>query len=236
MFSRINALTLILPWRDLHPCGRSPRLASFAAGWTPMPVSATTGPPTAMTRIYRGLTCSIGTLRYRKAVKRDGRASKPVEQARAGRGDLGVYRMADYTQIIPQILPADAGMFASVNSIVIAAARPASSTAAAPSTGPAGPSRCSRSSIWPTCAAPGQCTAVALVECANGMIATIDPSTSRPRGMPGALDLTMEVWGDGGTARIDIFADRVEVVNSEGHARYDRIGPDMNAAMIDAWV
>ena len=35
-----------------------------------------------------------------------------------------------------------------------------------------------------------------LVECTDGMIVTIDPSMSRPRGMPGALDLVMEVWGN----------------------------------------
>jgi predicted dehydrogenase len=79
-------------------------------------------------------------------------------------------------------------------------------------------------------------TAIVLVQCANGMIATIDPSMSRPRGMPGALDLVMRVWGERGAATVDIFAERVESVNDQGFVERLDAGPDMDAAMIEAWV
>jgi myo-inositol 2-dehydrogenase/D-chiro-inositol 1-dehydrogenase len=83
---------------------------------------------------------------------------------------------------------------------------------------------------------PVEDTAVVLVQCANGMIATIDPSMSRPRGMPGALDLTMKVWAEHGTAEVDIFASRVESVDEQGSLRRHLVGADMDAAMIGDWV
>lgn len=79
-------------------------------------------------------------------------------------------------------------------------------------------------------------TAVVLVECSDGMIVTIDPSMSRPSGMPGALDLTMKVWAERAAATVDIFARRVESVNALGHLENQLVGPDMDAAMIGAWV
>jgi predicted dehydrogenase len=80
-------------------------------------------------------------------------------------------------------------------------------------------------------------TALVLVECTGGMIATVDPSMSRPRGMPGALDLTMQVWGENGTATLDVFRERLDAVDHEGVLRHRRgFGEDMNAAMIDDWV
>jgi predicted dehydrogenase len=79
-------------------------------------------------------------------------------------------------------------------------------------------------------------TAIVLAECANGMIATIDPSMSRPRGMPGALDLVMRVWGERGAATVDVFAERIDVVDDRGHGARLDIGYDMDASMIDAWV
>jgi predicted dehydrogenase len=79
-------------------------------------------------------------------------------------------------------------------------------------------------------------TAAVLVECTNGMIATIDPSMSRPRGMPGALDLVMDVWGELGTAKLDVFAEHVESVDAQGVTHRQLIGGDMDALMISDWV
>lgn len=39
-------------------------------------------------------------------------------------------------------------------------------------------------------------TAAVLVRCSNGLVVSLDPSMSRPRGMPGALDLTLKVWAE----------------------------------------
>ncbi len=79
-------------------------------------------------------------------------------------------------------------------------------------------------------------TAIALVTCANGMIVTIDPSMSRPRGMPGALDLVMEVWGEHGKARLDIFADGIDMVDREGVLSHRHFDDAMSASMISAWI
>lgn len=79
-------------------------------------------------------------------------------------------------------------------------------------------------------------TAIALVTCANGMIVTIDPSMSRPRGMPGALDLVMEVWGERGKARLDIFADGIDMADREGVLSHRHLDDAMSASMISAWI
>jgi predicted dehydrogenase len=79
-------------------------------------------------------------------------------------------------------------------------------------------------------------TAIVLLECTNGMIVTIDPSMSRPRGMPGALDLVMEVWGAFGRAKLDVFAEIFESVDGHGSVRLHSVGHDMDSSMIDAWV
>lgn len=80
-------------------------------------------------------------------------------------------------------------------------------------------------------------TALVLVECTDGMIATVDPSMSRPRGMPGALDLTMQVWAENGTATLDVFGERLDAVDGAGVLRYRRgAGEDMDAEMIDDWL
>ena len=74
-----------------------------------------------------------------------------------------------------------------------------------------------------------------LVECTNGLIVTIDPSMSRPRGMPGALDLVMEVWGELAVAKLDVFAEVFESVDDRGTLRAHSVGHDMDSSMIDAW-
>jgi predicted dehydrogenase len=79
-------------------------------------------------------------------------------------------------------------------------------------------------------------TAAVLVECTNGMIATIDPSMSRPQAMPGALDLVMDVYGELGTAKVDIFADRIESIDAEGGTQRQLIGEDMDSSMISEWI
>jgi len=79
-------------------------------------------------------------------------------------------------------------------------------------------------------------TAVVLVECSDGMIVTVDPSMSRPVGMPGALDLTMKVWAERAAATVDIFARRVESMDARGYLQRQLVIADMDAAMIAAWV
>jgi predicted dehydrogenase len=79
-------------------------------------------------------------------------------------------------------------------------------------------------------------TAVVLVRCSNGLVFSLDPSMSRPRGMPGALDLTLKVWAERGTARADIFAPGVEWVDEHGFLHQEPVGPDMDLNMLDDWV
>jgi predicted dehydrogenase len=79
-------------------------------------------------------------------------------------------------------------------------------------------------------------TAVALVECSDGMIVTIDPSMNRPQGMPGALDLVMKVWAERGIADVDIFAERFGYVDEHGFTHEHRLDFDMDAALVDAWL
>jgi predicted dehydrogenase len=79
-------------------------------------------------------------------------------------------------------------------------------------------------------------TAAVLVRCSNGLVVSLDPSMSRPRGMPGALDLTLKVWAERGTARADIFAPGVEWVDANGFLHQASIGADMDAGMLDDWV
>lgn len=83
---------------------------------------------------------------------------------------------------------------------------------------------------------PAEDTAVVLVECTNGMVMTVDPSMSRPDGMPGALDLTLRVWGENAVAAIDIFAERVDSFDMGGRLRQELVGPDIDAAMLEDWV
>ena len=79
-------------------------------------------------------------------------------------------------------------------------------------------------------------TAAVLVRCSNDLVASLDPSMSRPRGMPGALDLTLKVWAQRGTARVDIFTPGVEWVDANGFLRQAPIGADMDKGMLDDWV
>jgi predicted dehydrogenase len=83
---------------------------------------------------------------------------------------------------------------------------------------------------------PAEDTAMVLAECSNGMIVTVDPSMSRPDDMPGALDLTMRVWGDGGVATVDIFAERLDTFDGSGRHRQQLVGADMDGALLTDWV
>ena len=83
---------------------------------------------------------------------------------------------------------------------------------------------------------PAEDTAMVLAERSNGMIVTVDPSMSRPDGMPGALDLTMRVWGERGVASVDIFAERVSAYDQTGRLRQELVGADMDGAMLGDWV
>jgi myo-inositol 2-dehydrogenase / D-chiro-inositol 1-dehydrogenase len=79
-------------------------------------------------------------------------------------------------------------------------------------------------------------TAAVLVRCSNGLVMSLDPSMSRPRGMPGALDLTLKVWAERGTARTDIFPPGVEWVDEHGFLHQEAVGADMDRGMLDDWV
>ena len=79
-------------------------------------------------------------------------------------------------------------------------------------------------------------TAAVLVRCSNGVVVSLDPSMSRPRGMPGALDLTLKVWAERGTASADIFTPGVEWVDADGFLRQTSVGVDMDRGMLDDWV
>ena len=79
-------------------------------------------------------------------------------------------------------------------------------------------------------------TAAVLVRCSNRLVVSLDPSMSRPRGMPGALDFTLKVWAERGTARTDIFAPGVEWVDGQGFLHQEPIGADMEQQMLDDWV
>jgi UDP-N-acetylglucosamine 3-dehydrogenase len=79
-------------------------------------------------------------------------------------------------------------------------------------------------------------TAAVLVRCANGLAVSLDPSMSRPRGMPGALDLTVKVWAERGTARVDVFAPAVQWVDETGFLHQEPAPTDIDRSMLDDWV
>lgn len=64
----------------------------------------------------------------------------------------------------------------------------------------------------------------------------IDPSWSRPKGMPGANDLVMKVWFERGTMELDAFAQRVTVVTSDGTLGHRGYGLGMDEAMLQDWL
>jgi predicted dehydrogenase len=79
-------------------------------------------------------------------------------------------------------------------------------------------------------------TAAVLVRCSNRLVLSLDPSMSRPRGMPGALDLTLKVWAERGTAGADIFAPGLQWVDEHGFVHQEPVGADMDRSMLDDWV
>lgn len=70
----------------------------------------------------------------------------------------------------------------------------------------------------------------------EGAWASIDPSWSRPAGMPGANDLVMTLWFEHGQLRLDAFAPRGALVASDGRLSHRGYGTDMDTGMLRAWV
>lgn len=66
----------------------------------------------------------------------------------------------------------------------------------------------------------------------GGAHVSIDPSWSRPNGMPGANDFVMSAWFERGKVTIDAFARRAVMIGADGRLRYAAYGEDMNTAML----
>ena len=76
------------------------------------------------------------------------------------------------------------------------------------------------------------------LEFANGIVAGHDPSWSRPRGIfPTWGDVTLEVVGSDGAARVDAFAQHmVEYTATVGHAVHRGWGDDPDFRMIFSFI
>lgn len=74
----------------------------------------------------------------------------------------------------------------------------------------------------------------------NGLMATLDPSWSRPAGHPSPVDVTMEVVGSLGVGRLDVFSDHLSVYKSDGDGGLKqelvRLGDNLDGAMIREFV
>lgn len=70
----------------------------------------------------------------------------------------------------------------------------------------------------------------------DGAWVSIDPSWSRPKGMPGANDLVMTLWFEGGRVVIDGFARRGSMTREGGGIQYRGYGAGMDALMLADWV
>jgi len=72
---------------------------------------------------------------------------------------------------------------------------------------------------------------------ANGTVATIDCSWSAPSSYPSWGGLTLAVEGDLGSARLDAFAENVEVFDDRsGGLRWDAVGVNLDALMLDEFL
>ena len=74
----------------------------------------------------------------------------------------------------------------------------------------------------------------------NGVCVTLDPSWSRPIGHPFPVDVTLEVVGSAGLARLDAFANHIAIYKAnaprQSSYRVVRLGDDMDLAMVREFV
>jgi predicted dehydrogenase len=71
---------------------------------------------------------------------------------------------------------------------------------------------------------------------ADGVVATIDCSWSRPASWPTWGGLTLAVEGERGRLELDAFADHVEVFDDRAGLLWDPVGVDLDALMLDAFL
>lgn len=79
-------------------------------------------------------------------------------------------------------------------------------------------------------------SALILGRLAGGTVFSLDPSWSRPEGMPGGLDLVMEVTGTKANARFDLFFADAYWYGSGGEVRQVRRGADCERMLLDDWL
>lgn len=70
----------------------------------------------------------------------------------------------------------------------------------------------------------------------NGAAVSLDSSWSRHSNMAGAVDVTMQIAAEGGHVDLDAFADRVELVRTDGHLAYKAIPSEPGPGLIDEWL
>ncbi|MEV6005188.1 Gfo/Idh/MocA family oxidoreductase [Streptomyces sp. NPDC051976] len=70
----------------------------------------------------------------------------------------------------------------------------------------------------------------------GGAWATIDPSWSRPAGMPGANDLLMTLWFEHGQLSVDAFARHASLARADGSVAELPYGRGMDAELLDDWL
>ncbi|OFX13967.1 MAG: dehydrogenase [Armatimonadetes bacterium RBG_16_58_9] len=80
-------------------------------------------------------------------------------------------------------------------------------------------------------------TGTVTVGFSNGVFSTIDCSWSRPKSFPTWGDVTLEVTGTGGTARMDMFAQKTDMVSDkDGRLTYQYWGDDVVLALVASFV
>lgn len=77
-----------------------------------------------------------------------------------------------------------------------------------------------------------------LITLDNGLIASLDPSWSRPvNAFPTWGDVTMEVTGTLGAASLDVFAQNIELFNNaRGRTQWLNWGDDLDRLMLEDWL
>ena len=80
-------------------------------------------------------------------------------------------------------------------------------------------------------------TGIISVDFANGAFATIDCSWSRPKHFPFWGNIKLEITGTAGTARMDMFAQKIDLISDKtGKYTYEYWGDDIEIAMVKAFV
>lgn len=79
-------------------------------------------------------------------------------------------------------------------------------------------------------------TGIITVDFTNGMFATIDASWSRPKSYPFWGNVNMDVVGTGGIARMEMFAQKIDLYSDEtGRHTYVYWGDDMDLRLVEAF-